>query len=344
MAGTIIDSAFRPDPFVRGGHAQTVVAAMLRPAPRVAWRWERLELPDGDFVDLAWYGPAPGAGPLVLLLHGLAGGADSPYIRDQAAAFAAASVPVVLLCFRGCSGEPNRLPRGYHSGETGDAGHVIGVLRERHPDARLRAVGFSLGGNVLLKYLGEQGDRAGVEAAVAVSVPLMLGPCAQKLSAGFSRVYRTHLLDKLRAGVREKASVLAGHVDVPAVLAARDFQEFDDRLTAPLHGFASAEDYYARCSSRGFLGGIRRRTLIVQAVDDPFMPPSVIPGADELSDHVVLERSARGGHVGFLGPRRTPWLPGRVAAWFVDNSSHSSGVSGRIRGAGTAGSDTGGSR
>lgn len=318
MSGRILDSGFRPDPLVRGGHVQTIVAAMLRAAPRVAWRWERLELPDGDFVDLAWHGPEPGAGPVVLLLHGLGGGADSPYIRDQAAGFAAAGVPVVLLCFRGCSGEPNRLPRSYHSGETEDVGHVLLRLRDRLPSARLVAVGFSLGGNVLLKYLGEQRDEAPLDAAVAVSVPLELGPCARKLSAGFSRAYRGHLLRKLHAGVRSKADLLASHVDVPAVLASRDFESFDDRLTAPLHGFASAEDYYARCSSRPFLRHIARPTLVVQAVDDPFMPPSVIPSADELSASVCLERSETGGHVGFLASGRRPWLPGRVRAWLSD--------------------------
>jgi predicted alpha/beta-fold hydrolase len=317
MAGTVLDSSFVPDPLVRGGHAQTVVAATLRRAPEIPWRWERLELPDGDFVDLAWHGPAPGDGPLVLLLHGLAGGAASPYIRDHAAAFAAAGVPVVLLCFRGCSGEPNRLPRGYHSGETGDAAHVLEELRARHPGASLRAVGFSLGGNVLLKYLGERGEAAAVDAAVAVSVPLELGPCSRKLSEGFSRIYRLHLLRKLRDGVRAKRAVLEGHVDVGAVLAAGDFEAFDGHLTAPLHGFDSAEDYYTRCSSRQFLRAIARPTLVVQAVDDPFMPPSVLPGAEELSAQVTLERSARGGHVGFLGPGRRPWLPGRVLGWLA---------------------------
>jgi uncharacterized protein len=315
MTGRILDSSFRPDPLVRGGHAQTIVAAMLRAAPTVTWRWERLELPDGDFVDLAWYGPEPGAGPLALLLHGLGGGPTSPYIRDQAAGFAAAGVPVVLMCFRGCSGEPNRLPRSYHSGETEDVGNVLAELRARHPAARLVAVGFSLGGNVLLKYLGEQGERAALDAGVAVSVPLLLGPCARKLSEGFSRAYRGHLLRKLHAGVRAKADLLAPVVDVPAVLASRDFQSFDDRLTAPLHGFSSAEDYYERCSSRPFLRHIARPTLVVQAVDDPFMPASVLPSEDELSAAVTLERSATGGHVGFLESGRRPWLPGRVRGW-----------------------------
>ena len=319
MSGRIVDSAFRPDPWLRGGHAQTIVAAMFRRAPRIDWRWERLELPDGDFVDLAWHGPTPQEerGPLLLLLHGLAGGADSPYIRDQAAASVLGGVPVVLLCFRGCSGEPNRLPRGYHSGETQDLRHVVRVLQARHPESMIHAVGFSLGGNVLLKYLGEQGAETPLRRAVAVSVPLELGPCAAHLSAGFARVYRQHLLRKLRAGVREKAPILADHVDVEAVLAAKDFEAFDDRLTAPLHGFSSAQDYYARCSSRPFLRHVVRPTLIVQAVDDPFMPASVIPSAAELSDSVTLERSARGGHVGFLGPGRSPWLPRRVQRWLM---------------------------
>ena len=315
MTGRILDSSFRPDPFVRGGHLQTIVAAMFRSAPVVAWRWERLELPDGDFLDLAWYGPEPGAGPLVVLLHGLGGGPDSPYIRDQAAGFAAAGVPVVVMCFRGCSGEPNRLPRSYHSGETEDLGHVLVRLRQRLPSARLVAVGFSLGGNVLLKYLGEQADSAPLDAGVAVSVPLQLGPCARKLSEGFSRAYRGHLLRKLHAGVRAKADVLAPVVDVPAVLASRDFESFDGRLTAPLHGFSSAEDYYERCSSRPFLQHIVRPTLVVQAVDDPFMPSSVLPGEAELSAAVSLELSATGGHVGFLESGRRPWLPGRVRSW-----------------------------
>ena len=315
MTGKVIESAFRPDPFVRGPHGQTVVAALLRKAPSIPWRWERIELPDGDFVDLAWHGPPPGGGPMVLLLHGLAGSPSSPYIRDHAAALADAGIPVVAMCFRGCSGEPNRLPRGYHSGETADLGHIIGVLGDRHPDASLRAVGFSLGGNVLLKFLGEQGDDANVEAAVAVSVPLELAPCSHRLSEGLSRAYRLHILRKLRTTVRAKAAVLEGHVDVAAVLAAKDFETFDSLLTAPLHGFESAEDYYARCSSRQFLQHITRPTLVIQAEDDPFMPPSVLPEAAELSRSVVLERSRTGGHVGFLGPGRRAWLPGRVMDW-----------------------------
>ena len=316
MTGRVVPSAFRPDPLLRGAHAQTVVAAVLRRAPVIPWRWERLELPDGDFLDLAWHGPEPDTGPLVLLLHGLAGGPTSPYIRDHAAAFAAVGLPVVAMCFRGCSGEPNRLPRGYHSGETGDLAHVLGVLRARHPGSGVRAVGFSLGGNVLLKHLGERGGDAGVEVAAAVSVPLELAPCSRKLSEGFSKVYRLHLLRKLRAGVRTKAAVLEGHVDVESVLAAGDFESFDARLTAPLHGFDSAEDYYALSSSRQFLARITQPTLVIQAEDDPFMPPSVLPEARELGASVVLERSRWGGHVGFLGPGRRPWLPSRIGSWF----------------------------
>lgn len=212
----------------------------------------------------------------------------------------------VVLHHRGCSGEPNRLPRSYHSGETGDFGHILDVLRRREPQTAFAAVGYSLGGNVLLKWLGQTGDRDRLRAAVAVSVPLLLRRAADRLDKGFSRLYQWELLRRLRGSLERKRT----RVDVPLAVqnlaALRSFGEFDEHVTAPLHGFTGADHYYSAASSRQFLKQIATETLIVHALDDPFMTPDVIPAHDELSDALRFELSPHGGHVGFIAGR-WPW-------------------------------------
>ncbi len=214
--------------------------------------------------------------------------------------------------FRGCGGVENRLARGYHSGDTGDIRELLRVLEERHPDRWMAAVGFSLGGNALLKYLGEEGPKSRLAQAVAVSVPFDLSRCNERLSTGLSRGYSRHILRSLRAKVADRAVLLreAG-VDVERALSSRDFRTFDDAVVAPIFGFTDADDYYAQSSCGQFLQRIEVPTLIIHAQDDPFMDPQVVPSDAELSECVTLELSAGGGHVGFVGGH----LPGRAVYW-----------------------------
>ncbi len=307
---------FRPAWWLPGPHLQTLWPTLLRRRPRLALQRERLELTDGDFLDLSWTGPA--TGPVVLVLHGLEGSLHSHYAAGLLDTLARSGYRACLVHFRGCSGEPNRLPRSYHSGDTGDVQAVAEHIRAscgRYPYA---AVGFSLGGNVLLKWLGEQGSLAPVERAVAVSVPFVLNDAALRLRQGFSRVYERHLIGKLQAKFRAKFRNLACPLQVD-VGTLRSFRRFDDQVTAPLHGFSGVDDYYRRASSRQYLALIRVPTLLLHAADDPFMYPHTVPGAHELAESVELELAARGGHVGFIAgrwPARAEyWLEHRILRW-----------------------------
>ncbi|MEJ2687341.1 MAG: hydrolase [Gammaproteobacteria bacterium] len=301
-----VRSEFRPAWWLPGPHLQTLMPNLLRHPPRRGLQRERLELEDGDFLDLDWAGPADGS--LVLVLHGLEGSIRSPYAAGIVNTLAAAGYRIVLMHFRGCSGEPNRLPRSYHSGETGDLDTIVRELKHRHPDRLLFALGYSLGGNALLKWLGEKGVDASVDAAVAVSVPFELSQAGRRLKRGFSRSYQWHLLGRLRRSVRLKARRMELPIAVEKLTAMRTFREFDDQVTAPLHGFRNADDYYRRCSSRQFLATITVPTLIIHSLDDPFMTPQAVPADDELSPQVTLELSDSGGHVGFVSGT-LPWRP-----------------------------------
>ena len=293
---------------------QTLWPYLFRRTPRVELQRERLELPDGDFLDLDWTGNSHG--PIVIVLHGLEGSSDSKYARGLLKAVHEHGWRGVVMHFRGCSGEPNRLPRSYHSGETSDLAYVVNLLRNREPETPLFVVGFPLGGNVLLKWLGETGTQAPVKAAVAVSVPFLLGESAKRLDQGFSRVYQWGLMRSMRNAVAEKRSRMKLPLKIQDLSKLKTFWDFDEHITAPLHGFAGADDYYARSSSRQYLKGIQIPTLIVQSRDDPFMTDAVIPQDGELSSAIELELYANGGHVGFVGgkwlwaPRC--WLEGRI--------------------------------
>jgi predicted alpha/beta-fold hydrolase len=304
--GRVIGSDFRAPWWLKSAHLQTMFGTFFRRRPAIDLRRERIELADGDFLDLDW---TPGAhGPVVLVLHGLEGSSDSPYARGMLAAVHAHGWRGVLMHFRGCSGVPNRLPRSYHSGDTGDLAEVTRRLLTRQDVSTLAVVGYSLGGNVLLKWLGEQGPRAPVAAAAAVSVPYTLSLAAERLAKGLSRIYQRRLIADLRAKLQRKFSRGGSPIDLEFADTSRNFWEFDDRVTAPLHGFDGVHDYYTRSSSRQFLAGIRVPTLMLHAEDDPFMTPEVLPSRDELSPAVQLEVSAAGGHVGFVHGK-LPWRP-----------------------------------
>jgi len=276
-------------------------------------RRERVETSDGDFVDLDWADGGPPDAPLVLVLHGLEGSSTSHYVRGLLSGARARGWRGVTLNFRSCSGELNRLPRFYHSGDTGDLDAIVRLLVAREPGLRLAVVGVSLGGNVLLKWLGELGVDAPavVRAGAGISVPFDLTPCAHALDRGFAKVvYTANFMRTMRRKVVEKARVYPGFVDLAAARRARSFAAYDDVVTARLSGFADAEDYWRRASCRPYLARVARPVLVINAADDPFVPPEALPKPAELSPHVRLVVTKHGGHVGFL--RGWPW---RLDAW-----------------------------
>jgi predicted alpha/beta-fold hydrolase len=295
---------FRAPWWCRGPHCQTLYPHVFRRRPALQLERERLELPDGDFLDLAWSGRE--SGPVVVILHGLEGSLRSHYAAGLVSALAHRGYRTAFLHFRNTT-EPNRLPRSYHSGETGDLAHLIRHVAARTGRPPFAAVGYSLGGNVLLKWLGESGESAPLATAAAVSVPFDLGEAADRMERGISRLYQWRLVASLRGSYRRKFSRIPSPLAVD-LRRLRTFRQFDDQVTAPLHGFAGVDDYYRRSSSRPFLARIRVPTLIVHARDDPFMWPHTAPLPEQLSPSVRLEISDHGGHVGFVaGP--WPWRP-----------------------------------
>ena len=308
-------SSFRPPRWLRGRHAQTVWGALVRLPVRLPLVHERWELPDGDFVDVELLrAPAPDS-PVVVVCHGLEGSSKAGYVRGLLGELRARGVGAVALNFRGCSGEPNRLPRFYHSGDTGDLAFIVERLRAEQPGRALGLAGFSLGGNVVAKYLGERGDAVPpeVRAGAVVSVPFDLALCARTLDGAdfMAGVYRGRFLRRLRAKVIAKARTHAS-LPVSGARAARTLRDWDHAVTAPLHGFASAEDYYARSSAGPLLPSVKRPLLIIAAEDDPFIPPAALPRAAAAQNPLLqLEISREGGHVAFVhGP---PWWTRRHA-------------------------------
>lgn len=297
---------YEPARFLFGPNLMTVFGPLLRPGPRVPVRRERWELPDGDFVDVdRMEGPA--GAPLLVALHGLEGDSSAHYVRGLLAQARRRGWRGLALNFRGCSGDMNRLVRSYHSGETSDLDEL--VRRVRREADRVVIAGASLGGNVLVKWLGEQGDAAPreIRAAAALSVPFDLALCAQTLdSRGFWRwVYRTRFLRSLKRKSIEKLAKFPGAADLERVRRARTLREFDDALTARVHGFAGADDYYAQSSSARFVERVRVPLLLLSAEDDPFIPGRCIPRVTNPA--VTLEVWPRGGHLGFVeGPF---WAP-----------------------------------
>ncbi|MDT8387145.1 MAG: hydrolase [Thiogranum sp.] len=310
-------SSFRPAWWLPGPHLQTLFPHLFRSRRLPVLRRQRIELPDGDFLDIDW--TKPQAGPRILLLHGLEGSARSHYAAGLLRSLAAQGFEAGLLYFRGCSGSPNRLARSYHSGETGDLNTVVECLRAQ--SARpLYVVGFSLGGNVLLKWLGENPDQSLVEKAVAVSVPFRLSDAAGRLDRGLSRFYQLHLLKKLRQSTLQKASRINLPVKTGQLSRLKSFREFDNEITAPLHGFLDADDYYHRSSSYSFLSRIQSATLILHSGDDPFMTRAAVPGPESLGPGIQLELLNSGGHVGFVAGvypwKPHYWIDERICHWF----------------------------
>ena len=309
-----------------GGHAQTIYPLLIKPAPLAYWR-VRWETPDGDFIDLDWNeatGKAPAQTPLVALFHGLEGSSNSHYALSLMGALKAVGWGGVVIHFRGCSGEPNRLPRAYHSGDSGEADWILQRLKREHPTRLLYAVGVSLGGNVLLKWLGERGESASrlLRAAAAISAPFDLNACGHHLGRGFNRVYSQHFLNTLKPAAAGLLERFPGLFDGRRLRAANTVYAFDDLVTGPLHGFAGADDYWRRASSKPLLGAILLPTLVLNAQNDPFLPAHALPTPAQVSAAVTLELPRGGGHVGFVSgapPGRLDWLPRRILRHFAQN-------------------------
>ncbi|NBA94035.1 hydrolase [Pseudomonas sp. R5(2019)] len=319
--------SFRPALGLANPHLQTLWGPLWRKIPSLERHRERLWLADGDFLDLDWHGPHQIDAPLVLVLHGLTGSSSSPYVLGLQQALAHRGWASAAVNWRGCSGEPNLLPRSYHSGASEDLAATIAHVRAQRPQAPLYAVGYSLGGNILLKHLGESGSNSQLQGAVAVSVPFRLDQCADRIAMGFSRFYQAHFIRAMMAYLKDKQKRFAheGHKDGLAAIDRlgpltnlKTFWDFDGRVTAPLNGFRDAHDYYKRASSRYFLGENKTPTLIIHAKDDPFVFPHSLPTANELTPSTTLEVHARGGHVGFVdGSLKNPgyYLERRIPQW-----------------------------
>jgi len=309
-------SAFEPAAWLRNPHLQTLYATLLAPAPRPTLRRERWDTPDGDFVDVDFV-DGPAQAPWVQLFHGLEGSSNSPYARMLMARVRERGWRGSVFHFRGCSGEPNRLPRAYHSGDTDEVDWALARIKSLCGDAPLHVGGISLGGNAFAKWLGERGEsaRAVVESAAVISAPLDLMAAGEALGRGFGRVYTRHFLATLKGTALEKLRRHPGLFDGAAVRRARTLRDFDNVVTAPLHGFRDTDDYWTRASAKPHLRGIRVPTLVLNARDDPFLPAAALPTEREVSDAVKLEFPPHGGHVGFVTgpfPGRIEWLAHRI--------------------------------
>jgi len=299
-----------------GGHLQTIFPATCIARPRVAYRRERWDTPDGDFIDVDFVDGRPGR-PFIVLFHGLEGSSDSHYARALMAHLASIGWSGAVPHFRGCSGELNRAPRFYHSGDAQEVDWIVRRLREQRkalPPAKFYAAGVSLGGNALLRWLGESQHQAEiVDAACAVSAPLDLAGGGAALSRGFNRVYTRMFLQTLKPKCLHKLRQYPGLFDRDAMLGARSLYEFDNVVTAPLHGYRDTDDYWDRASARHVLPDITVPTLVLNAKNDPFLPAQHLP--ESASPQVTLDYPEHGGHVGFAfgGPAGgLGWLPARL--------------------------------
>ena len=351
---------------------QTLYGSLVAPTHRLSFIRDRIETPDGDFIDLDWSAPGLVAQPVtpqgtqpsdfalsspnqppplehtgaarwmsstdrthlqslsqggntqaLVLLHGLEGSSKSRYIQSIAQYFRARGWVVVIAHFRGCSGFPNRLARAYHSGDSEEISSILQTVRACVPDAMWHAAGVSLGGNALLKYLGEHPQHASwLHAAAGISVPLDLVAAGNHLSDDpFNRqVYSRYFLRSLKPKVLEKAKRFPGVIDVMRITQARDLRDFDDAYTAPMHGFRDALDYWTQSSSKPWLKHIGVPTLVLNARNDPFLPEPTLPSVEEASSQVLLHQPASGGHASFVTgplPGHLNWLPERIARFFA---------------------------
>ncbi|PCK31591.1 hydrolase [Pseudoalteromonas piscicida] len=299
---TTSDFEFKPAWWMRNRHAQTILPRFFRPRLDVPVSYETIETPDDDFLELAWAKNGNRSAPLVVVLHGLEGNINSFYAKGLLKSLVQNGFDAVLMHFRNCSREVNRQARAYHSGETSDLGFFIETLKARFPTRPLFAVGFSLGGNVLAKYLGETKTKSGLKAGVVVSAPYHLSSSCQVIRKSCFKLYQKYLLDRMKKSFSRKLNTIQSQikVDKQALFAINDLWQFDDKITAPLHGFQGAEDYYAQASAQPYLKHITTPTLLIHAEDDPMLAAQAIPTPAQISAPVTLAVSQRGGHVGFI--------------------------------------------
>ncbi|NLC35847.1 MAG: alpha/beta fold hydrolase [Alcaligenaceae bacterium] len=355
-----VDTSPCPVPWwLPGGHTQTLYGSLAVRHHHISFIRERVNTPDGDFLDFDWAAPKLFADrhvdgghaqpdpqleataarrwmqdadwwqlrqaadtPALVIFHGLEGSSRSHYAQSIAQYFRARGWITVIAHFRGCSGFPNRMARAYFSGDSADIGFILDTVKERVPQGRWHAAGISLGGNAMLKYLGEQQrDAAWLQAAAAVSVPLDLVACGRVLSETRSgrHVYCRHFLRTMRPKVLDKARRFPGTIDALRLSQARSLREFDDLYTAPMHGYRNALDYWTRASSKPLLRTIAVPTLVLNARNDPFVPATSLPGSHDCSDAILLHQPAQGGHASFVTgafPGNINWLPARLARYF----------------------------
>ena len=332
-AGIKGSTAFRSPWWLPGGHAQTLYRKFSH-APALTQIRERVELDDGDFIDVDWSAETgyqeQASGIIVFILHGLCGCSRSPYILSLQKELAAHEISSVAMNFRGCSGEMNRLAKAYHSGISEDVEEVVEKLARRWPGREFVFVGNSLGANVTLKWLGQRRDLSlgdaelatgSIKGAIAVSTPFDLAECSRAMLKGLSRLYGRYFVNRLVIDMvaklqhfqttdrAEQTEILHALGDPRSV---GNIWDFDDRFTAPLHGFANAADYYTRSSSGQYLANIKAETLLIQSANDPLIPPTALPDRATLPSNVQLELTTTGGHVGFITGRRSNWLENRI--------------------------------
>jgi uncharacterized protein len=319
----LVNSNYHAPAWLPDCHSQTIYPAIFLSKPHVHYVRERYELDDGDFIDLdCTTAPASTmARAFVVMFHGLEGSSQSHYALALMHELKKNGLDGAVAHWRGCSGEPNRLARSYHSGESNDIDQVLHTIRKSLPaSTELFAVGVSLGGNALLKWLGERPRNASiVSAAVAISAPQDLASGADRLAKGFSRLYAKNFMKTMIAKSVYKANNFAVPYDLTEVRKCKTFHKFDELVTAPLHGFASAKDYWTLCSSKQFLIHIRQPTLVINALNDPFLPRAVLAAPHQASGFVSLEYPQSGGHVGFASggfPGNHNWLPNRCLKFF----------------------------
>jgi predicted alpha/beta-fold hydrolase len=318
----LIESTYRAPLWLPGAHLQTIAAARLVPQPRVEYRRERWDAPDGDFVDVDFALPEPDDlnAPVLVLFHGLEGCSQSHYARTTMRAAADRGWRGLVPHFRGCSGEPNRLPRAYHSGDSEEGDWILRAAARRYPAARLYAVGISLGGNMLAKWLGERGtDACFVTAAASIGSPLDLAAGGAALARGFNLLYTKMFLATLKGKALEKIARFPGFASADAVRASRNLYDFDNAYTAPVHGFRNTDEYWARASGKPHLAGVEVPHLVLNARNDPFVPAASLPRPQDASRHVLLEQPEEGGHIGFARgslPGDLGYLPERLFRLF----------------------------
>jgi predicted alpha/beta-fold hydrolase len=309
-------STYKPPPFFANGHIQSAYPVYFRKVHGVQYRRERIATPDDDFLDLDW--SKIGSDKVVIILHGLEGHSYRPYMRGMAKAFNKRGWDAAAMNFRGCSGKPNRLLISYHHGKTDDLHTVVSQVMSLNRYTAMALVGFSLGANVILKYLGDGQLPVSdtIIGAAGISAPCDLTSCAWKLARRSHRFYMQRFLAMLHKKVKAKAALFPDRINDSDYSSIKNFKQFDDRYTAPIHGFVDAEDYWTQCSTTQFLSGIAKPTLIINALDDPFLTEKCFPFKEaEQSRNLFFEAPKSGGHVGFVtfGKGGEYWHEARVA-------------------------------